>query len=174
MRFEIFKNNYEDAIAYINRMAEVPEMKDFVQWLLTVDVMAFYEVFPQGHFGADGSAEGMAGLLSAFNHAIVDDGEFTIIKVNGRPRIVFCDRHYAPKLALSEFEKNMRKDYALRGMGNIKNEIEVLEIELNDLPRLYTEWKEREIKRYFLQDCEIHGIEAAKKWHPNYKEEGLL
>lgn len=173
MRLEIFKKNYEEALAYIDRMTRVPEMKEFVQWLLNVDCMAFYEVFPQGDFGANGSAEGMANLLSAFYHAIVDDGEFTIITVNGEPRIVFCDEHNVHKLALSEFEKNMRKNYALQGLGHVKNEIEILEIELNEFPKLYNDWIVPLTKRRFLSDCRVHGIEAAKQWYPDYKEEWL-
>lgn len=173
MRLEIFKKNYEESLAYIDRMTRVPEMKDFVEWLLNVDCMAFYEVFPQGDFGASGSAEGMANLLSALYHAIVDDGEFTIIKVNGRPRIVFCDEHNVHNLALSEFEKGLYKDRELRGMGNTKNEIEVLEIELNEFPKLYTDWIEPQTKRRFLSDCRVHGVEAAKQWYPDYKEEWL-
>lgn len=164
MRLEIFKQNYEEALAYIDRMTRVPEMKDFVQWLLTVDCMAFHEVFPQGDFGAAGSAEGMANLLAVFYHAIVDDGEFTIITVNDKPRIVFCDKHNVHKLAFSDFEK---------GLGRTNGKVEALEIGLNDFPRLYTDWIEPQTKRRFLSDCRVHGIEAAKQWYPDYKEEWL-
>lgn len=167
-KFEAFQKNYDEAVETIKRFLEPskyePQMNGLVKWMMETDANP-YSYLPHGWAGATGSAEGFAGLLHTIHHALYDDGDITFVTVNEEPRIVFVWRHEDNfrNYVLSEQEKDLEKRWSS------EYRIEVLDIKPDEFGPLYDAYYVKEIKHWFMDDAEVHGVEYVVKHYQKYK-----
>lgn len=168
-----FKPSFDSAVAYIEKMRKDKDIGIFVEWLLNTKVNP-YGFLSEKWAGFIICAEGFESLVHHIHHAAVDDGEMELITVNGEPRIVFAHRYesYFRKVALSSTEQELEKhnkEFAGKHNKTFKlYEIKFLERDINTFGQLYDEYYKKDIKRCFLLDAKVDGLDFAIK---HYKED---
>lgn len=166
---EAFSKSFEDAITIIDRFCNTPSRIDrLARWMLETDANS-YSYLGDAWGGSFSSAESFASLLHTLRHAAEDDGDVEFVKVNGKPRIVFCWRHEPcfRDIALSQMEKCMEEN-GICGR-KITYNIEVLDIAPNEFGRIYDEYQVNDVKRCFMGDARSHGVDFAAQHYNHYQ-----
>lgn len=164
-KFAEFQKNYNDALETINTFLNpYHPMQKLVRWMMETDANP-YSYLPKNYASMTFSAEGFAGILRSIHHNLYDDGDVTIVKTNGEPRITFVWKH-----------ENNFNDLVLSGLGLSKTEkensniqVEILDINPIDFGDVYDEWYREQIKSWFLNDAEWQSVEFAVKYYSKYK-----
>lgn len=178
-----FKPSFDSAVAYIEKMCKDKDIGVFVDWLINTNANP-YGFLSEKWAGWLTCAEGFESLVHHIHHAAVDDGDMELITVNGGPRIVFAHRYdsHFRNVALSSTEhqiEEQNKKYAEKHNKKFKPyEIKFLEREINDFGKLYDEYRKKDLKRCFMWDAELHGLDFAlnhyAKDFPNIFEESWI
>lgn len=163
-----FKPSFDSAVAYIEKMRKDKDIGIFVEWLLNTKINP-YGFLPEKWAGWLTCAEGFESLVHHIHHAAVDDGEMEFITVNDEPRIVFVHRSesYFRAAALSSTEQQLEKqdkEFAEKHNKSFKPyKIKFLDIEINDFGKLYDEYRKKDLKRCFMWDAKLEGLDFAIK-----------
>lgn len=176
-RFETFQKRYDRAIAEIQGFLNDTRdpMSPLAHWMMETDVNP-YGFLPENWAGHSESVEGFSSLLRLISHALHDDGDMTFVSVNGKPRIVFENRWDIAtnhKLALSSIERNTEER-----IGWDRYTVEILDIKPEEFGPLVDAHEQKELRRYFMNDAEMFGLNDAverhgnrKLWNPDWIEE---
>lgn len=143
----IHEQAVENIYSYLEEIPDSPQMNGLVRWMLEADVNP-YSYLEKEYAGLPEDAVGFAQLLDTIYHAVYDDGDILFIKVEGVPKIVFCDFD-----ALSEFGDN----------------VEILDILPNEFGAICDKYHLKQIKAAFAVDCAIYGEVYACSYYSEYK-----
>ena len=175
-RFQKFEKAYNEAIDSITLMlSDEDDVGLLANWLMDTDHNP-YSFLPEAWAGAMGTAEGFASLLHMIHHALVDDGDISFPVVNGEPRIAFVWKHEdnARDYILTNQEKQMDTDGRMRAWRGLNPEESMYEITWLESVSEFIEQRDlyqaAEIKRWFANDAEIHGVDFAVKHYSSYKQ----
>lgn len=170
-KFQEFQWSYDKAVKTIHEFLQPNHpMQKLVHWMMETDANP-YGYLPEKYAAMTCSAEGFAGLLRSMHHNLYDDGDVTIVKVNGEPRITFVWKREENfrDLVLSESEKQQEAIYSRRYTDKQRYRVEILDINPIDFGDHYDEWYREDIKRWFLNSAEWQGANNAAKHYSKYK-----
>jgi hypothetical protein len=163
-----FKQLHQDAMNTIEHHLFVPEMQELVHWLLTTDANP-YGFLPVGWQDSYTSAVHFASLLNNIHHAVVDDGEIIFVSVQGEPRILFALRWATDIRTLAMSHAEQVNDTRRAEHGLSRYSVEILDITANEFGKHYDAYYVAQIKRWFLRDARMHGVEAMAEHYATYQ-----
>lgn len=164
VKFDKFKARYDKAIENIESFLKPDSgLAGFTQWLLSTDINP-YTFLPEGWAGHVGTAESLSSFLSIIHHALFDDGDITFCTVDGRPRLVFVDRHEPDfrNYALSKHELSLEKQFGSQA------DVKIINIDINDFGKLVDASETAAIRKYFVNDAARQGIDFAVNHYRRY------
>ena len=180
-RLQEFQRNYENAMSTIRDFMSGQHdhgdrpMSALVKWMIDTEINP-YGFLPEDWAGQTTTVEDFSSLLRVISHALYDDGDITFVSVNDSPRIVFENRWDIAadhKLALSQTEKHMEER-----SNRVRYTVEILDIKPEEFGPLVDAYERKQLRRYFMNDADMHGLEFAVKhyesnrlWNPDWIEE---
>ena len=165
-KFDSLRKTTEDAIAFLEKSAaEESECNVLIRWMLETDAKP-YSFLKSEYARCFDSAEGIAWFVGKIFHAVEDNGKICFVKINGKPSIVFeyADDPDLYNKSLSEEHFELQK--YLKNSDPIK--VEVLDIKPNEFPAAQDEYFKKELKKLFIQDAKLHGVEQASDYYSKY------
>ena len=163
-RMEVFAKSYQsaiDTIAHFRDSADGGDLRKLTNWMLTTDANT-HGFLSESWASMVSTAEGFAAFLDCVYHAVYDDGDLTVVSVNGEPRIAFVDRH-AP-----DFRERVLTDCDRRHEARFgPAKIEILDIDVNDFGDLYDPYDLQDLQRRYAMDAGRNSVEFADR---NYRE----
>ena len=167
-KFKQWRDSVEKSLDFISEMYEEDsETGHITRWLLDFDGNP-YSLCPSEYVGnCFGSPLTFEGLIHAFHHAFVDDGDVSFPVVGGKPQIVFVHKYESNfrEYALNSAQKEMEK----RDSDRYHYEITFLD-NVYDFTKAFDEYRVKDLRRCFLWDARAHGLEFALKHYSEYSE----
>jgi len=165
-RLEKFAAAYDEALKTIETFrtdAQNGDLRKLTEWLLATDANP-YAFLPEDWAGSMGTAEGFADLLNHIYHAVFDDGDLAVVRVNGEPRLVFACPHDDgfEERCLCSTEKSIRQ------RRDFKFTVEVLDIDVNDFGDIYNQYQVTDLQRCFAMDAARNSIKFANEHYKMY------
>ncbi len=163
-RLDGFRKSYLDSLAVIEGYTLNPDMAAITNWILTTESNLF-SAFVSG-WGNLHSAQECDALLSTIHHALVDDGDISFPVVNGEPRIALLSRwednfrNIVLSTSEKEVEARMGKKYTITFLETIDEFIQQRDL-----------WDKAQLKRHFVCDAAIQGIEFAREHYREVTDE---
>jgi hypothetical protein len=168
-----FTKNFNNAMDKINKyLTEDSELKIFANWFINQEnnTNSFYWI-PENWISATDNAISFVRFLNYIHYCIVDDGDMCFVDVNGDIRMLFIHKQdVSPETVLTSTEKNLLKYVENEPDFPIEYEIKILDITLNDFPKVYEEYQVKRLKVSFTIDVGIaDSLEEVVKEYSNNK-----
>ena len=168
------KNNfvtlYNSFTESINKLHEYINDKDisfFANWIMNTTINP-HSYLPEEYADNINNAEWMVSLISTVRHAIIDNGNMTLMIIDGRPSIKFQDSHDIPKLTrLKRYvlrDENNKATIATKEVDCVVQYISTIEEFIIELEK----YNRHNLRFSFYSDAYKHSLQFAIT---NYRNE---